>query len=76
MQTFFTRKKLLLLLNFNCIFPTCNFKQNNIQESEFLKHLQDEHTKEIIDISKKENMSIKAVEMITISNSRVFINSN
>ena len=76
MQTFFTRKKLLLLLNFNCIFPTCNFKQNNIEESEFLKHLQDEHTKEIIDISKKENMSIKAVEMITISNSRVFINSN
>jgi len=63
-------------LNFNCIFPTCNFKQNNIQESEFLKHLQDEHTKEIIDISKKENMSIKAVEMITISNSSVFINSN
>ncbi len=63
-------------MNFNCIFPTCNFKQNNIQESEFLKHLQDEHTKEIIDISKKENMSIKAVEMITISNSTVFINSN
>ncbi|MAI01323.1 MAG: hypothetical protein CMH72_01480 [Nitrosopumilus sp.] len=63
-------------MNFNCIFTTCNFKQNNIEESEFLKHLQDEHTKEIIDISKKENMSIKAVEMITISNSRVFINSN
>jgi hypothetical protein len=63
-------------LNFNCIFTTCNYKQNNIEESEFLKHLQNEHTKEIIDISKKENMSIKAVEMITISNSRVFINSN
>ena len=76
MQTFFTRKKLLVLLNFNCIFTTCNFKQNNIEESEFLKHLQDEHTKEIIEISKKENMSIKAVEMITISNSRVIINSN
>ena len=76
MQTFFIRKKLLVLLNFNCIFTTCNFKQNNIEESEFLKHLQDEHTKEIIEISKKENMSIKAVEMITISNSRVFINSN
>ena len=60
-------------MNFNCIFTTCNYKQNNIEESEFLKHLQDEHTKEIIDISKKENMSIKAVEMITISNSRVFI---
>ena len=76
MQTFFTRNKLLLLLNFNCIFTTCDYKQNNIEESEFLKHLQDEHTKEIIDISKKENMSIKAVEMITISNSTVFINSN
>ena len=76
MQTFFTRKELLLLLNFNCIFTTCNFKQNNIEESDFLKHLQDVHTKEIIDISKKENMSIKAVEMITISNSKVFINSN
>ena len=63
-------------MNFNCIFTTCNYKQNNVEESEFLKHLQDEHTKEIIDISKKENMSIKAVEMITISNSRVFINSN
>ena len=63
-------------MNFNCIFTTCNYKQNNIEESEFLKHLQNEHTKEIIDISKKENMSIKAVEMITISNSRVFINSN
>ena len=63
-------------MNFNCIFTTCNYKQNNIEESEFLKHLQDEHTKEIIDISKKENMPIKAVEMITISNSRVFINSN
>ena len=63
-------------MNFNCIFTTCDYKQNNIEESEFLKHLQDEHTKEIIDISKKENMSIKAVEMITISNSRVFINSN
>ncbi len=62
-------------MNFNCIFTTCNFKQNNIEESEFLKHLQNEHTKEIIDISKKENMSIKAVEMISISNSRVFINS-
>ena len=63
-------------MNFNCIFTTCNFKQNNIEESEFLKHLQDEHTKEIVDISKTENMSIKAVEMITISNSKVFINSN
>jgi len=63
-------------LNFNCIFSSCNFKQNNIEEKEFLKHLQDEHKLEIIEISKKENMPIKTVEMITISNSTVFINSN
>jgi len=63
-------------LNFNCIFSSCNFKQNNIEEKEFLKHLQDEHKLKIIEISKKENMPIKTVEMITISNSTVFINSN
>jgi len=63
-------------LNYNCIFSSCNFKQNNIEEKEFLKHLQDEHKLEIIEISKKENMPIKTVEMITISNSTVFINSN
>ena len=63
-------------MNFNCIFSSCNFKQNNIEEKEFLKHLQDEHKLEIIEISKKENMPIKTVEMITISNSTVFINSN
>ena len=66
------KKKLLLLLNFNCIFPTCNFKQNNIQESEFLKHLQDEHTKEIIDISKKENIdSTKPDSFIDTINSSI-----
>jgi len=63
-------------LNFNCIFSSCNFKQNNIEEKEFLKHLQDVHELEIKEISKTENMSVKAVEMITISNSTVFINSN
>ena len=63
-------------MNFNCIFSYCNFKQNNVEEKEFLKHLQDEHKLEIIEISKKENMPIKTVEMITISNSTVFINSN
>jgi hypothetical protein len=67
---------LLQLLNINCIFPSCDFKQNNIEEKEFLKHLRDEHYDEILKISKKENISIKAVEMITISNSTVFINSN
>ena len=63
-------------MNINCIFSSCDFKQNNIEEKEFLKHLRDEHFDEILKISKKENMSIKAVEMLTVSNSTVFINSN
>ena len=63
-------------MNVNCIFSSCNFKRNNIEEKEFLKHLNEEHSEEILKISKNENMSIKAVEMITISNSTVFINSN
>ena len=67
---------LLQLLNINCIFSSCDFKQNNIEEKEFLKHLRDEHSDEILKISKKENIPIKAVEMITVSNSTVFINSN
>ena len=67
---------LLELLNVNCIFSSCDFKRNNTEEQEFLKHLSDEHSDEILEISKKENMSIKAVEMITTSNSTVFINSN
>ena len=67
---------LLQLLNINCIFSSCDFKQNNIEEKEFLKHLSEQHSDEILKISKKENISIKAVEMISISNSTVFINSN
>ena len=63
-------------MNINCIFSSCDFKQNNIEEKEFLKHLREKHFDEILEISKKENMSIKAVEMITVSNSTVFINSN
>ena len=66
----------MISLNFNCIFTSCGFKQNNVEEEEFLKHLSEKHSDEILEISKKENMSIKAVEMITISNSIVFINSN
>ncbi|MGH1567080.1 MAG: hypothetical protein ACRBB5_06660 [Nitrosopumilus sp.] len=62
-------------MNFNCIFPSCNYKRNDIEEKEFLKHLKEEHNNEMSDISKKENMSIKMAEMITISNSKVFINS-
>ncbi|MDH3339774.1 MAG: hypothetical protein OEL84_00660 [Nitrosopumilus sp.] len=62
-------------MNFNCVFPSCNFKRNDIEEKEFLKHLNEEHYDEMLDVSKKENMSIKAVEMIAVSNSTVFINS-
>ena len=76
MLHFFTWFILLQLLNVNCIFSSCDFKCNNIEEKDFLKHLSEKHSEEILEISKKENMSIKAVEMITISNSTVFINSN
>ena len=55
---------------------SCDFKCNNVKEIEFLKHLKEEHSDEILKISKKENISINAVEMITTSNSSVFINSN
>lgn len=63
------------LLNFNCIFPDCNYKNNDIKEEEFLKHLKGKHQNEMLDMSKKENIPITMVEIITISNSRVFINS-
>ena len=46
------------------------------EEKEFLKHLDEVHHNEIIDISKNENIPVKMVEMITVSNSTVFINSN
>jgi len=62
-------------LNFNCVFPDCNYKENNIEEEEFLKHLKEKHQKEIISISEKEEIPINMAEMITISNSKVFINS-
>ena len=67
--------KILHLLNFNCVFPSCGFKCNNVEEIEFLKHLKEKHSEELLKISKKENMSVKAVEMITTSNSSVFINT-
>jgi len=63
-------------MNFNCVFTSCDFKCNNVEEIEFLKHLKEEHSDDILKISKKENISINAVEMITTSNSSVFINSN
>ncbi|MBI1662691.1 MAG: hypothetical protein IS860_04195 [Nitrosopumilus sp.] len=62
-------------MNFNCVFPDCNYKENNIEEEEFLKHLKEKHQKEIISISEKEEIPINMAEMITISNSKVFINS-
>jgi hypothetical protein len=63
-------------LNFNCIFSQCDFKCNDIEEEEFLKHLNEKHHKEMSDISEKENIPIKMVEMISVSNSTVFINSS
>lgn len=62
-------------MNFNCVFTSCNYKQNDIEEEEFLKHLKEVHGDEILEISNKENMEVEAVEMITVSNSKVFINS-
>ena len=62
-------------VNFNCVFPLCSFKQNGIEEKDFINHLKEEHHEEMLDISKKENISINMVEMITVSNSKVFINS-
>ena len=55
-------------MNFFCIFTSCDFKRNNIEEEEFRRHLNEQHADEILEISKKENISIKAVEMITITN--------
>ena len=57
------------------MFPECNFKENNIKEEEFLKHLREEHHKELLSISEKEEIPINMAEMITGSNSKVFINS-
>ncbi|HSG84517.1 MAG: hypothetical protein ACE5RS_03610 [Nitrosopumilus sp.] len=62
-------------MNFNCVFPYCDYKRNDIEEEEFLKHLKADHHKEMEDISRKENMTVKMAEMITVSNSKVFINS-
>ncbi|MDH3313545.1 MAG: hypothetical protein OEM28_10430 [Nitrosopumilus sp.] len=61
-------------MNFNCVFPSCNYKRNDIEE-ELLKHLKEEHHNEMLDISKKENVPIKMAVIMTVSNSKVFINS-
>jgi len=65
----------MISLNFNCIFTSCSFKRNNVEEEEFLKHLSKDHPDEILEISKKENIPIKMAQMIAVTNSTVFINS-
>ena len=63
------------MLNFNCVFHTCNYKRNDIDEKEFLEHLKSEHHEELLETSKKEGMPINMIEMMAVSNSKVFINS-
>ncbi len=62
-------------MNFNCVFPSCNFKQNDISEDEFLIHLREKHQQEMDESSKKEGIPISMIEMMSVSNSKVFINS-
>lgn len=62
-------------MNFNCIFPNCTFKHNNVDEEVFQKHLDEFHNEEIMQISKKEKISLQMTKMIAVSNSTVFINS-
>ena len=62
-------------MNFNCIFNSCNFKSNEIQEEEFLEHLKENHSEEIKNIAQREKIPIEMAEMIAVSNSKVFINS-
>ncbi|WP_048119260.1 hypothetical protein [Nitrosopumilus adriaticus] len=62
-------------MNFNCVFTSCNYKRNDIEEKEFIKHLKELHVDEILDISNKENIPVSMAEMIIVSNSKVFINS-
>ena len=62
-------------MNFKCIFPSCNYKRNDIGEDEFLNHLRENHHKEIAETAKKQDMPISIIEMMSISNSKVFINS-
>lgn len=57
------------------MFPDFNYKENNIEEEGFLKHLREKHHNEVISISEKEEIPINMAEMITVSNSKVFINS-
>ena len=57
------------------MFETCDYKKNNIEEKEFLIHLKEKHHSDMVNISKKENIPIAMAEMMTVSNSKIFINS-
>lgn len=57
------------------MFPDCDYKEDNIKEEEFLNHLREDHHNELLSISEKEKIPISIAEMITVSNSKVFINS-
>ena len=62
-------------MNFNCVFSSCDYKKNDITEEEFVQHLKEKHQDEIEQTAKKENIPVKMIEMMSVSNSRVFLNS-
>ena len=62
-------------MNFNCIFPSCDYKKNDITEEEFLAHLHEKHQNDIQETAKKEGIPVNMIEMMTVSNSKVFINT-
>jgi len=61
-------------MNFNCIFD-CGYKKNNISEDEFLTHLREKHGTELNVVAKRESIPLPMAEMMSVSNSKVFINS-
>ena len=61
-------------MNFNCIFD-CGYKKNNISEDEFLTHLRQKHGMKLDAVAKKESIPLSMAEMMSVSNSKVFINS-
>ena len=52
----------------------CGFKKNNIAESEFVIHLKEKHGKELEIVAKREDIPVSMAEMMSVSNSKVFIN--
>jgi ribosomal protein L12E/L44/L45/RPP1/RPP2 len=62
-------------MNFKCVFQDCGLKFNNITENVFRQHLDEVHSDELIENAKRESISIETMKMMTISNSKVFINS-